>query len=625
MQWCLKDNILLIRTAKGVLLASPLVLAIVGARTMAQPPIYACYVTCSVVGGLALAGWYGERWHKWVLFTLGLALVYQTTLMTDYLVGSDIHGEYYYAWRTYTSGHWDTSIKHAYNSSLLTGWVVPTLARITSMPLEAVFKVVLPLSLAGVPVVCYSIYRTALVPRLALASALFLIAMPVYSLEVATIGKQMVAELLFVGCLWCLVKMSGKWRWLAVGALSVSSTLVHYSIGMVLAGYLLLYPFVLWLTGRLKGERWPIAPAFGVAIVVLLISCLYLGVVAQGKALRDVTANIRSQTTSLEAIWERFFPPETEPVISGQALVDAGIVNPAEINPTELGIADNVPEIGLAGYIAHQEETVRAAVGFDFVSTTPLGKAFRIIQWITEAMIVAGLLVLFVKRRQYPSKYLAITYIGALLLAATVLVAGFSYIMNATRLYHIALLTIAPAFVVGGIWMFRRLWAVGLVLFLYFVFTSGAVFELAKVTDMQKVTIPYSLPLSAARCDITGLYTAEDVAVRDYAVENGLLPVYTDHWGAYLFYEKLGDASLQYNYYPQGWRRVANMPNFILILDLSKSYVFVRSAVEEQGYISIYMGLGIKETRTLEEVGFAELMQRGVAVSCGNSTLYATD
>jgi uncharacterized membrane protein len=116
----------------------------------------------------------------------------------------------------------------------------------------------------------------------------------------------------------------------------------------------------------------------------------------------------------------------------------------------------------------------------------------------------------------------------------------FAALINATRFYHIALFMLAPVFIVGGITIFRNFRVLALLLIIpYFVFTSGAMFELTQQSDLSKVDIPYSVALSNYRVDMVGVFTDNDMEVRDWAVENNLvIDMYADTHAQLLLWEK---------------------------------------------------------------------------------------
>jgi len=73
-------------------------------------------------------------------------------------------------------------------------------------------------------------------------------------------------------------------------------------------------------------------------------------------------------------------------------------------------------------------------------------------------------------------------------------------------------------------------WILSGILIIYFVFTSGLVFELTKSESVDKLDTPYSSRLSAERTGIVGVFTEDDIACAEWLAINtdGESPIYAD-------------------------------------------------------------------------------------------------
>jgi len=67
----------------------------------------------------------------------------------------------------------------------------------------------------------------------------------------------------------------------------------------------------------------------------------------------------------------------------------------------------------------------------------------------------------------------------------------------------------------------RSIAIITILLIVYFVFCSGFVFEVTKSEATDKVSMPYSIPFSAERTGIAGIYTQSDVDCVKWYVEHG--------------------------------------------------------------------------------------------------------
>jgi len=210
---------------------------------------------------------------------------------------------------------------------------------------------------------------------------------------------------------------------------------------------------------------------------------------------------------------------------------------------------------------------ISAALGLDFGQASPPGKVFRIIQYITQLFIVAGCVRLMIKPSglNFRREHIAFSLVSVLILAGCIMLPWFSNILNITRWYHIALITLCPFLVIGarslcelGSWMWSKLrsitfqpgqsnhyvnWLALPVLLIYFIFTSGLVFEMVGQSDTNVIDIPYSFALSSNRLDLTGIFNQHDRAaarwLSQHASDNST--VYTDAhtWKIIMFEDDL--------------------------------------------------------------------------------------
>ena len=192
------------------------------------------------------------------------------------------------------------------------------------------------------------------------------------------------------------------------------------------------------------------------------------------------------------------------------------------------------------GYFSNFSPLIRAAWGADFMEANIWGKVFRVFQYLTQLAIVAGLVFLIKDRKRYSAEYLSFCGAAILLLGACMFVPYFAAIINATRFYHLALFLLAPLFVLGGKAIFRNYKLLTLCLIIpYFLFTSGLVFEATQQTDISTVNMPYSIILSNHRVDMVGVFTKNDMAVRDWAIDNNIGAItYADTHSQLLLWEK---------------------------------------------------------------------------------------
>jgi len=229
-------------------------LAMAGARLQSIPILYLFLGLICLSLILVSLGWYKK--YPILVFSIGLGLLYQTTLTSNYIVGTDIHGEYYFAALALDNG-FNFNIPEGYNVAL-GGSLVPYLvSKVFHIPLVWVFKAVLPIFLALVPLVLFYSFKRFLSDEESFFSVIFLMVVPTYFLELTGIGKQMVGELFLVLCL-CLIFARLNWKiWVKLSlifALIPLTFALHYSCGVILSIYLIgLVPIL--LIGRYREKK----------------------------------------------------------------------------------------------------------------------------------------------------------------------------------------------------------------------------------------------------------------------------------------------------------------------------------------------------------------------------------
>jgi len=101
-----------------------------------------------------------------ILYLISLSLLFGTTLASNYLIGSDIHIEYYFARLTQLQG-WDYSLAYNMNGALSVTILAPFLSDLFHIDIVWVFKIIYPVLFACLPVVLYYIYRQIVSDRAA--------------------------------------------------------------------------------------------------------------------------------------------------------------------------------------------------------------------------------------------------------------------------------------------------------------------------------------------------------------------------------------------------------------------------------------------------------------------------
>jgi len=364
---------------------------------------------------LITAGVIKPKYYPYCVALISLGLVYQTTMLGIYTVGSDIQRESYLSrvamngWSPGAAGLGQS------NTSIVVGIIAPLLSTLLHMDMTWVYKAVLPLFLVATPVILFHAFRLQIGDLKAYFATLFFMIVPVFNLEIAQIGKSMVAEF-FLALM--ILSMVSKTKWKSVGIIGslLMTIFCHYTIGILAVCYLIAV-----VTGRLVTHKikWGILANRTIPIKTMVVA-LVLGLIA--------LLSYYSYVLSGEMV-------HTVAGIPKAVAVDTQVASEAQ--------QDN--------YLENQEYLVKAGIGLDFADATAVGKIFRVIQYLTELLIVVGAVYLLFNYRRYNFSLEFMICVGAsfVLLLFCIFIPKFSVIINMTRFYQVSLFFLAPMLVLG--------------------------------------------------------------------------------------------------------------------------------------------------------------------------------
>lgn len=610
-----------------------LAVAILGARLQNFGLLYALIGLVCVVVIMVAFDKIDEKKYPYILFGIGLAVLYQVTLTSNYLIGTDIHYEYWWAYRTYIAGFWDYEATHTYNAAAITTSVFPFIARALHIPLVWTFKVIPPLFLAGALVLMYHMFKQQISGKGAFIAIFFFVTVPTFSLEVTGIAKQQIAEFFFVLFFLMLVdrklNIGIKKRAVIMLVALVLTIIAHYTMGgalwyysIIILGFLLIMRFIPYMK---LPTQFPLRVYIPIIIISLMFGVWYWGAVAGGYALKEVVNRGIYQAKVVQlfvlgadgTITIEESPTETRPAIEDKQEGAMVFIPKDPVMTTPL--------------FKQYEPTMRAALGLDFLEASSGGKIFRILQFITQILLVLGCVLMIKNRKRFTAEYLAFAGAGGIVLAVCVFLPSFSPILNASRFYHIALLSIAPAIVIGGLALFRNYKVLVLGLLIpYFIFTSGVVFEVIKSENASTLDIPYSYSLSGTRTSITGVFYDTDALAREWVKKNEATPIYSDMWGDIFLREEMGTRRDDINpfavaFYPEGSIDLVQMSAANALLAISdENYIFLREWNGTSQKIVRYSGIGLRDIVTYEESGMSILIEdREILFQSGNAKVYS--
>jgi uncharacterized membrane protein len=527
--------------------------------------------------------------HPFYLFGITLALMYSASMVGAHVVGSDMHQEFYVSNQTGPFG-WHPTEDYGTQSgtSFVIGWFVPFTSWLLHIPIIWVYKAILPLIFSFTPVVLYYTFKRQVSPKSAFLACIFFMAVPVATMEIVQIGKAMVAELFLALMILVLVSDLGNKKKVAlVTSCLIIAFLAHYTVGLIALAYIVV--MLGMRTISIVYHKWIFSNNKIGAIGLLTVLIITSGVsyAYYSKADNGIIVDVVKS------------------------------VLPGYTSSKEYSIDSSTGEAyqGKLGYMDAQSPLVKTAVGLDFFDSTALGKFFRIIQYLTQLMIVVGSLYLLKNWKKYHFSQEFIAGIGAsfFLILACIFVPHFSNIINVTRFYHLALFFLAPVFVIGSTVILRNWKNIAILIVIYFAFTSGLVFESIQSDTIDRIDIPYSIGLSAERTGVVSNYTESDIDCAKWLKENSRETRIVGDYNGYrlmMGYIPLNPQLRKPNeQYQPGFDKLPDYPCYVLLLSWN---------TEHQQYIEdvreIWEASGTRESIPLPKFDYPIVYQQGDSI-----------
>jgi uncharacterized membrane protein len=463
-------------------------------------------------------------------YVVGGILLLSTTLASSQLVGSDIHLEYYYANQAILNG-WDISLPCTVNSCLPVTILAPFLSGYDSDRLIWIFKVVFPLLYALVPVLLVYIYSRFMPIKWAFLSAMVFVIVPTFFLEMPSISRQMIAELVIVATLALLMSKHGHiWKMAGLLAGSILVIVSHYSTA------------TFWL-------------------VILASSIIGYGIQdRKAHTMRWLDVGV------IFAVSVGFFLWYSRWASSGWQVVDYTNTIISIVGSTNSG------NIG-----------------------TPSSLNINWIPIIASLVLTFGVYRLLKAKIDILYKVWVITAFALLLVGAVF--PQISNTINFSRYYHMMLIILAP--VVIFTFRYKIIKRTTTCLIVAFLFSSGLIFNLLKIDNIEYPNIPYSIALENQRLDAGNYLTADDRRVAKWASENGIKEVYGDAGGV---------LALQDYFSLYQTHSISDA--------LPDGYLFLRSWNIERGTFAYWVGPGLRIQKPLPEI------DRPIVYQSGKSILY---
>jgi uncharacterized membrane protein len=407
---------------------------------------------------LMIFGRIPKKLYPLAVFVAAVALLLNVSLITPYVTGYDVQGEFFFATQVSTSGLWNASIPNDYNTVLSVAMLAPIISVICNLSIAVVFKWVYQAFFALVPLGLYLIYQRQTSEKAAFLSVFYFVSIFSYYAVMTQLMRQEIAELFVVLLILLIVET------------------------------------------KMKNERYLLFAIFGFGLVVSHYSLAFLYIVLLIPALLLLASRRLLKTTRSDQTKRR----DAIPIVFALLFIVLALVwylsvgNSHAINTVASALMhgfNNIPNI-----FSLQPGT---PIGVVLLATSPMRELTLWLSLFAGFLVVLGLLALIRRPREMPFTegyfYLICANVAVIALGF-VLPLLFQY--NTLRAYQIALIVLAPLFVIGGMvffkaitriarqpftkkWEKRSLTALSLFLAIFLLFNSGWIYTITNDNPTQ--------------------------------------------------------------------------------------------------------------------------------------------
>lgn len=337
------------------------------------------------------------------VWSISMALLFHTSLISNYLAGWDIQFEYYLSHLVVSSSHWTPTFPNPTNGMLDIVILAPMYSLVCNTDLIWVLKIVYPFIFSFVPVGLYHLYQVLSSEKAAFFSVIFFMSTFAFFTAMVEIARQEIAELFLVLILVLFFGQNGR-------PAPRSILLVVFGSSLVVSHYGLSYLF--------------------------LVSLVVVVVFARPKKV--------SNTRRAAAISPRFVLLFGVTVFSWYTYVAAS----SSLNSV-VKILQNIA-YSISGGLFNPE----TAEGLAFVlesKLTPLHMIAKYLYLFSQFLLVLGFFVsvLSRKNREGTGEYNTLAAVFLSFLVACIAIPFFADSLNTNRMYQIGLILLSPYVVIG--------------------------------------------------------------------------------------------------------------------------------------------------------------------------------
>lgn len=393
--------------------------------------------------------------YPFIIFTISLALLLHKSLITNYIWGWDLNGEYFLANQVILNSFWNVDLPYNYNSMLSVMILAPVLSNFIKLNLIWIMKIVYPFLFSLVPTGLYYVYYKQTSPKIAFFSAFFFMILFTFYTEMLSVARQQIAELFLVLLLMLLVStdLDRIKKSLLIVVFGLSIIVSHYGLAYLLMIILIISALFLYIFDKNFINRF-FTHFYKLGMINMIFKPLL--------NLPNSTFNRRfnsisyKEPTVMEKI-EKYQTNKKDRLITTSFFLTLFILfiliwylytSSSSIFQSFMSIGQNII-INLYSFMDPNNTQGLSLVVQS--QATPLKNIHKYLYLASEFLILIGVLSLFLGKdgMKFKDEYKALSIAALIILIAGILLPLFSSQMNTSRLYHITLIILAPFCILG--------------------------------------------------------------------------------------------------------------------------------------------------------------------------------
>ena len=379
-----------------------------------------------------------EKLYPLAVFIIAISLLYHRSLISMYVSGYDIQGEYYLCNLVKTNGIWDPTMGGSnLNAMLSLTMLAPIYSIILNMEITWVFKIIYPLLFSLVPLGLYRVFQKQTDDKIAFLACFFFMSLATSFAEMPTLARQEIAELFLVLLVLLMIgtnmdKIKRSFLFIVFG---ISLVVSHYGLSYIYMFCLISAWLILVLTENPNMQE---------------LKCRFLSKFGRWKeklAGNPNFLNLKIEDRTIHSTFVLLFIVFT--------LTWYMYISSSSAFVTIVYIGDHIASSIFTDFL-----NPGAAEGLYLLMSQPksglLHEVNRVINYLNQLFIVIGCIVLLKRReREFKRDYSAFSVINLGILFASIAVPFFASSLNMVRVYQITLIFLAPFCVIGGITVLR--------------------------------------------------------------------------------------------------------------------------------------------------------------------------